>query len=135
MTIQEALTRADALRPNKISRSEKLRWLSDLDGKIRHEIIDTHEGGPEEPFAGYTEQTSVQTELLAAAPYDDLYIKYLFAQIDLTNRELANYNNSVQVFDAAYTDYRNWYNRTHMSKEIRLRFFGRRHHYADPLSN
>lgn len=43
MTIQEAINRVDALRPNAQKREWKIRWLSELDGLIYHEIILTHE--------------------------------------------------------------------------------------------
>lgn len=34
MTAQEAIDRADALLPNTLESAEKLRWLSELDGRL-----------------------------------------------------------------------------------------------------
>lgn len=131
MTLSEAIERVDLLRPNTASRFEKIRWLNELDGKIAAEIIATHEGG--EDFDGYDENTDPDTELLAAFPYDDIYCKYLFAQIDLSRRETENYNNSVAIFNGAYEAFANWYNRTHMPKGCDLCYFGRRRRHVDPL--
>ena len=47
MTISDAITMVDALRPNQYSQDMKIRWLSRLDGMIWQEVIRTHEGGTE----------------------------------------------------------------------------------------
>lgn len=134
MTIQDAITRADVFRPNKIPRGEKVRWLSELDGRIYNELLTTHEDCPVEAFDGYDESTSPTTVLLVGKPYEDVYIKWLAAQIDLANRELQNYNNSLSVFAAALEDFRNDWNRKHPGIRRGLRFFGRRRvRHEDPL--
>lgn len=43
MTLMEAINHLDAVKPNGYRQSEKISWLSTLDGKIKKEIIDTHE--------------------------------------------------------------------------------------------
>lgn len=45
MTIDEAIELCDRMKPNHYEKEDKLRWLSELDGRIRIEILDTHEGG------------------------------------------------------------------------------------------
>ena len=45
MTIIGAITRVDTVKPNTYSQMDKVKWLSELDGIIKAEIIDTHEGG------------------------------------------------------------------------------------------
>ena len=44
MTINEAISKVDALKVNTYGRKEKIDWLSTLDGIIKKEIIDFHEG-------------------------------------------------------------------------------------------
>ena len=44
MKIIEAIHAVDSLKPNSYSESDKVRWLSTLDGLIKANIIDTHEG-------------------------------------------------------------------------------------------
>ena len=123
MTIMEALHRADSLKPNNYSNPEKIKWLSILDGIIKTEIIDTHEGGEDVVFNGYEEDVTLTTELLVPAPYDDIYIQWLAMQIDLTNGEYAKYNNSASVYNNTYHSYATYYNRTHMPKGKTMKYF------------
>jgi hypothetical protein len=47
MTVNSAITRVNRLKPNGFDAADKIRWLAELDGEIRREIIETHEGGGE----------------------------------------------------------------------------------------
>lgn len=116
MTIIEAINAVDAVKPNSYSQDEKIAWLSRLDGNIKAEVVDTHEDGEAVVYEGYDENTPLSTQLIAPAPYDDIYIKWLEAQIDYANNEFAKYANSASAFNAAYSVYTNWYNRQHMPK-------------------
>ena len=40
MTVSEAIERVDALLQNDYSRSDKIKWLSELDWKIKTTILD-----------------------------------------------------------------------------------------------
>lgn len=133
MTIQQAIERTDALCPNTASRFEKIRWLNELDGRIAAEVASTHVNDGTE-FEGYDENTDPETVLLASFPYDDIYPKWLVCQIDLTRKELERYNNSVAVFNEAYSSFVNWYNRTREPLGCRLCYFGRRKRHEGPLS-
>lgn len=123
MTIMDALYRIDELKPNSYSQPEKIKWLSSLDGVIKSEIIDTHEGGEDIVFSGYGEYEPLSTVLLVPAPYDDIYIKWLEAMIDYTNGEIAKYNNSLTAYNDAYDLYQRHYNRTHMPKGRKFKYF------------
>jgi hypothetical protein len=123
MTIIEAINRINAVKPNSYDQSQKVKWLSALDGIVKKEIIDTHEGGEEVTFNGYTDETSLTTNLLVPAPYDEIYIRYLEMQIDYANGEYAKYNNSTDVYNEAYTAFKRYYNRTHMPKGNKFKFF------------
>lgn len=123
MKISEAIERLDELKSNMYSEPEKIRWLSQLDTMIRKLIIDTHVGGEDCVFSGYDENTDKDTVLLAGAPFDDIYIFYMAAQIDLANMEYDRYNNSVMIFSDKYQDFADWYHRTHMPKGSQIRFF------------
>jgi hypothetical protein len=114
MTIMDALYRIDELKPNGYSQSEKIKWLSSLDGMIKSEIIDTHEGGEPVVFNGYDEDTALDTVLLVPAPYDDIYLRWLETQIDYSNGEYGKYNNSIIMYNTACSAYEKYYNRTHM---------------------
>ncbi len=123
MTLMEAINRIDSLKPNTYSQVEKIRALSVLDGLIKLNLFDTHEGAEAVVFDGYTEETSLTTNLLVPAPYDELYLYWLESKIDYWNGEMARYNNSISMYNTAYTEFEKYYNRTHMPKGKKFRFF------------
>ena len=123
MTVQEALTAIDNRSPNAYGITDKLAWLSSLDGQIRAEIIDTHEGGDDVEFTGYDASTDQNTEMLVPAPFDEMYIRWLEAQIDYANEEYDRYNNSILMYQTAYDGYSSWYNRNHMPKSKSIQYF------------
>ena len=122
MTIIDAISRADRLKPNTYSQQDKVRWLSNLDGIVKKEIIDTHEGGEDVRFEGYNDDTPLTTELLIPAPYDEVYVRYLEMQIDYANGEYGKYNNSLSMFEAVFTAFKKYYNREHKPIRRGLRF-------------
>lgn len=123
MTISEALTRANAVKPNTYSDVDKIRWLSTLDGYIKAHIIDTHEGGEDVVFNGYDENTSLETELLIPAPHDHIYVHWLESQIDYGNDEYDRYENTMGMYNTAFEEFVRYYNRTHMPKGKKIKYF------------
>lgn len=124
MKIVEAITRIDGWKHNTYTQADKVAWLSMLDGKVKSLVIDTHEGGEDVSFTPYDATTDLNTELLIGAPYaEELYMRWLEAQIDYYNGEFDKYNNSIETFNAVYADYANYYNRTHMPKGQKFKYF------------
>lgn len=123
MKIREAITQIDSLKHNTYSTKEKIGWLSRLDGMVKRLIIDTHEGGEDITFTGYDDSTDQETEMLVPAPFDEMYIRWLEAQIDYANGEYDKYNNSILMYQASYDGYANYYNRNHMPKGKKIKFF------------
>ena len=122
MTINEAINKLDSLKRNTYEQSDKVAWLSRLDLMVKNHIIDTHEG-KEITFTGYDVLTDLETELLVPAPYDEVYLRWMEAQIDYYNGEYDKYNNSIDTFHADFANYQNYYNRTHMPKGKKFKFF------------
>ena len=122
MTIMEAIHLINTVKPNSYDQALKIKWLSTLDGIIKKEIIDTHDGSENVVFSGYTEETNLLTELLVPAPYDDIYIRYIEMQIDYANGEYGKYNNSKAMFDAVYSAFEKYYNRENMPFKRGKRF-------------
>ena len=114
MTIMGAINHIDAVKPNGYSQTEKIKWLSTLDGVVKAEVIDTHIGAEKVTFEGYSETTPLTKELLIPHPYDEVYIRWLEAQIDYANGEYGKYNNSITMYNAAYSAFEKYYNRTHL---------------------
>ena len=126
MTIIEAINKIDSLKPNAYTPTDKIRWLSRLDGMVKEEIIDTHEDAENITFNGYDEDDenfSIETELLIPYPHDEVYTLWLEAQIDYANNEYGRYNNSISMFNSTYSAFERWYNRNHMPLGKNLKFF------------
>lgn len=114
MKIIEAITRLDALKFNTYTQTDKVEWLSGLDNMVKKHIIDTHEGAEDVIFTGYDESTDLQTELLVPAPHDEMYLRWLEAQVDYHNGEYDKYNNAIIMFNTVYEAYQSYYTRTHL---------------------
>jgi hypothetical protein len=111
----DIIERVDLMEPNDYSPEQKLHWLSTLDGKIYREVIKTHE----DAFIAFTGpyQTGDE-ELIVAAPYgEDIYYYYLQAMIAAENSETQRYNKRMTMFNSAYQEWMNFYNRTHTPRK------------------
>lgn len=128
MTVQQVLEQCDNLKPNSYDTAQKLRWLSECEGQLWDEIILTHEDKPEKEFAGITEATPADYELVAPDRYASLYYLYLHMKIDQANNDNNRYQNSAAAFSAQYTSFSAWYNRIHMplQRDQYMRFMRRR---------
>lgn len=122
MTLSKAISRIDEMKPNTYTNEQKIEWLSELDARIKAEIIDTHEGGENVHFDGYDENDT-ETELLVPSPFTEVYIYWLEAKIDYANSEIGRYNNSIANFNTSFNSYANYYNRHNMPLTQKLRFF------------
>lgn len=122
MKIIEAINRLDALKANTYTQTEKIEWLSRLDSMVKKHIIDTHESSEEVAFGGYTEETPTDTVLLIPAPYDEVYLRWMEAQIDYYNGEYDKYNNAILMFNTAFEAYAAYYNQHHMPVSRGRRF-------------
>lgn len=122
MKVIEAINRIDELKPNTILQTEKIRWLSVLDGQIKKKIIDTHDGGENINFSEYNDN-SLETKLIVPFPYDELYIYYLESKIDYANGEMTRYNISATNYNACYSDFEAWYHNTHKTKRVKLKYW------------
>lgn len=122
MKLIEAIARLDELKPNGFSIAQKINWLSALDGTVKTEIMDRHEGGSNEDFVPYTEEDK-ERELLVGAPYEEIYLRYMEAQIDYANGEYERFNNSNAMYAAAYSAFERAYNRSHRPLCVKKKYF------------
>ena len=114
MTIREVIAQVDGRLANTYEQKEKINWLSQLDQRVKTLIIDTHEGAQDVIFSGYDTQTDLDTVLLVPAPFDDIYLRWLEAQIYYYNQEEARCNNATDAFNVRWGEFWNDYNRKHM---------------------
>ena len=118
MTIQQALERLDSLQHNTYSDSDKLLWLSRLEARVRQELLGEHA-----PFSGYGADTDRGTVLLLDAPYEELYLLYLQAQIHYHDEEFERCNNAMALFQTLWDSCRNHHNRSCPPRGEKLRYF------------
>ena len=128
MKAMDLIERVDLLEPNDYGPEQKLRWLTTLDGKAFREVIETHEQSsehvardPRVAIGGATDMlpsyVNGDEELLIEEPFAlDVYYNYLQAMIAAENSETQRYNRRMVMFNAAYQEWTNWYNRTHVPK-------------------
>lgn len=114
MTIAEAISRVDAIRPNGFRQAQKIIWLENLEAQIYREIVLPNENPENIHFEGFPPDVEIGTKLIAPLPYDDVYIKWLESQIHLANSEIDRYNNAKTLFNNAYAVFRDWWKREHM---------------------
>lgn len=107
MTIHTCIDLVDAMAPNGVDASIKLRFLGELEGKVKVELL----GESPEAAETFDESTSVDTELCVPYPYDQLYWMYLVAMLDLVSGDTAHYENAAALFNAAYQSYGKWLKR------------------------
>lgn len=132
MTVNQIIALVDLKEPNSYTAAEKIKWLSDLDGKIFNEVILTHEHDDVE-FTPYNinaldpvqeGETPPEPEtLLIGDPYgEDIYIHYLIARIASGNAEVSRYNQQISMYNAAYSQWWNKFNSTHLPLHAHTRF-------------
>lgn len=119
MTINQVIDTLDALQPNTCTREEKRTWISRLDGLLKAQIWDHYADAPAvDPNTG-----DMDTILPVPAPWDEIYLRYLQAQIDLVNGEVSRYANSAALYNQLLSAYRDHYNRTHRPLDTGLKYF------------
>ena len=126
MTINDAITEVNNLKPNDYSDGDKIKWLYRLDAEIKAAIYDTHDyndGESEPELENYDADHKSTTVLLVPEPYAEIYVHYLSAQIDYYNREYDGFNATNAMYAAAYSAFRNHYNATHMPKTARKIYY------------
>lgn len=121
MTIREALEQP-GLHSNTFTDHEKRLWLSELDSRIKTQVLDRY-GGADAPFGGYGDDTPADARLLAEPPFDQMYPCYLEAKIHYHNAEYDRYNNAMAMFQAVFDDFRRHYSRTRTAAAAAFRYF------------
>jgi len=119
MTVYEAVSKAQEMRPSEVTVAQLVQWLAALDGQIWTEVVSQYDGHVPDTMPVYGEQdadSEEETELMVEAPYDDMYVAYLIMRIDLYNADYERYNNEAVLFNEIWQRYVNWYNRNHTHK-------------------
>lgn len=108
MTFMKAIENFDSERANSVSLERKIEWVSQLDYKISAELLEPR---GEEKFGGYTQSTSLETELKAPDEYGEIYPLYMNMKLDYQNGEIARFNNSTLLFNRIFKELSDFINR------------------------
>ena len=106
MTIQEAINRADGIKPNAFTTAEKVAWINALEGSIAAEVFMM---SPAELQHFNYDADDLEKVLLVDPPYDDLYVLWLEAVIDEKNGEYDKYRNTREVYEARRREFCCWF--------------------------
>lgn len=109
-TLKEIIALADELNPNAFSNDVKASWVSEAEHTVLSEIHCLAPGEIQDLFP----YEAHKDDRLTLAPGDDkIYVLYLQAMIDFSNKEYAAYNNDMALFNESLDTYAKWYVRTH----------------------
>lgn len=111
LKINEAIARANELRINALSDEQKYRWVFELECSVCEMM------GIDSPNKVFPEDF----ELSLPKEHADVYVKYLVAQIDYYNGEMAMYANDKAIYNEAMSQAEAWLVRHRKPKSSRWR--------------
>lgn len=121
MTISQAVTQLDAQRHNGYTPEQKRQWLTWLDGKVHRLVFQTHEGAVPD-FSGYDLTTPGDTQLLIGAPFEEIYLYWLEAQVCYLDEEMSDYNAAISQYNRLFGVFLADYTQKHMPLAFGKRF-------------
>lgn len=90
MTLLEVIAQANELRPNAVADDRKAEWVNELEAVFADML------GEDAPVFAYP----TDTYLLIEEPYQQVYVWYCAAMIDLAQQDTDLYQNDKAVADA-----------------------------------
>ena len=109
-TLKEIIVIADELNPNAYSNNIKAQWVNEVEAYIQTEIYNV---APLDVVSYTDYEESKDKELSLDAVNDKIYLTYLQAMIDFSNKEYAAFNNDIALYNTYIDTYAKWYVRTH----------------------
>ena len=103
---------AHHLIPNTYTMEEKLAWLTHVEGLVKAEVLDLYMDSPVR-ICRYDEDTDTGTVLLVPSPFEDIYLRWMEAQIHYYNGEMDRYNNAIILYESLLNGFKEQYHRTH----------------------
>lgn len=109
MTIRELLNKINDEKPHSFPESKIISFVNEVEPEVAEQL-------KAEEVPVYTDDPAeLDTVLLAAQPYDRLYISYVKAQIDYANEEYASYQLNADQHTQDFRDFVDWVVRTGQS--------------------
>ena len=107
MTINKLLNKIRDEKPNSFGNERLIAFINEIEVEVADQLRMTPDDVPV-----YTTSTDGDTELLATAPYDRLYVSYVKAMIDYANEEYDSYANNQAQHVQDFRDFVDWVVRT-----------------------
>lgn len=120
MTISDVVLEIGRIKPHAYTEDTLRRWLSELDGKVWEDLMCHYQPAEMQPALPYAAKDTLAV-LLIPFPHEDVYIKWLCAQIDYHNGDVERYNNSMMMFAEEYQTFVDSYTRSHVGKAVKLK--------------
>lgn len=114
MKITDAIERANALYPNNYTDAEKIGWCNELGAMLKSEYARSYLGKNEDEYIPITNPN--ESDTLAPAPYDEMYIDFILAKCCYYQRDFDAYNQHITAFNSKLKDFASWYISHNMPK-------------------
>ena len=109
-TLKEIIELADELNPNSYSNNIKAQWVNEVETAIQTEVFVI---APVDVVSFLPYEDNKNKELSLDETWDKIYLTYLQAMIDFSNKEYAAFNNDIALYNSYVDSYSKWYVRHH----------------------
>lgn len=115
MTVSELIAYVDSVKPNAFSDSDKVLWLNEIEARVQLEVMLRWPG----EVIQYALPGDKDAELLLSPPHTAVYRYWLQAMIDFENGEYEKYQNTSEMFNAAWGAFVAWFAETYRPADWR----------------
>ncbi len=109
MRIRELFDYVNSVKPNAFTEADMLVWLNEIEARVQLEVLLRWPG----EVAQYRLPEDRETELLLEPPHTAAYRYWLQAMIDFENGEYGKYQNTMEMFNAAWDGFVAWFAETY----------------------
>jgi len=123
MTVQDVISRVQAIRQPGIGEMELLQIINDVEWEIERKIIHPRSATPE--FTGYTD-ADMDTVLKAPRPFDNIYVIGCLREIDRRENQVTNFNNNEREYKEILGELAAWWvrNNRQCAPNVHSRWYG-----------
>ena len=110
MTIDKILETVAEVKPSQFGDEYIVKWINDVEQILIDELFSLYETGLQY-HDRYEYPEDSDRPLIVPDPYSDIYLYYVYSQIDFNNGELAKYNNDYLMFNSLYSQLFSFWNK------------------------
>lgn len=109
MTINEAIQRADGLRPNAYTEDDKAVWANQVESSVQRDVMKL----PAESRKYFKYPEDGDKELTLTGEWEELYVLFIVSMFDYWSQDTAKYNNSAKMYNDQFDAYKAQYIKEH----------------------